>query len=170
MVRAKKSQKMSQALIEPHYAHSHQLHRNDNTTQSPSKRRKPPQNDRYEYFSTHFKRAREHLERHSRITSNKKSSTGRHKPKMPAPTALRTPEETLPEIEATEVPLPVEDDDSDLLAMDLEPTDTQSQLAAQTEGNSSEAVMVDESNRPRFAAAKSVVCLLRPGSPYISGV
>lgn len=82
---------------------------------------------------------------------------------MPAPTALqRRPEELAEDvaesmdIEASNVPLPTQDD-AELIDMSLEPENAP---AVTTEG-ADDIPMIDESGRPKFAPAKSIPLAFR---------
>lgn len=83
---------------------------------------------------------------------------------MPAPTALLRQPEALAEdlTMAGSTPLPAEDD-GELLDMNALPTDTVQTAPDETKNSSMEpsedVVMTDESGRPRFPPAKSIVRL-----------
>ncbi|KAF2134318.1 Pre-rRNA-processing protein PNO1 [Dothidotthia symphoricarpi CBS 119687] len=80
---------------------------------------------------------------------------------MPAPTALQRRPEDLAEdvtMEATNIPLPAEDEDAELLDMSALPTDFPPDAPdAPTE----DALMTDETGRPKFAPSKSIPLAFR---------
>lgn len=81
---------------------------------------------------------------------------------MPAPTALQRRPDALAEDQAMAegIPLPAEED-TELLDMNVLPTDDLSLTQTPTENTSDDAVMVDESGRPRFAPAKATPLAFR---------